>query len=1854
MKNKVLILFLFLGSAVNAQLIVNNTAKTPAQLVQNVLVGNGVVPTNIKFNRSSAQATAIRDQAAEFSTNFNATNLGLDAGILLTTGQATIANEPNNAGNRSLTTTTVTQGDVDLALLSGQAINNVSILEFDFVATGLVLNFDYVFASEEYPEWTASAFNDTFGFFLSGMGLAGPYSGGAINIALTPTTNTANNVVSIGNVNNGTANAGPCRNCTYYVSNGIGTTPGVNASIQYDGFTTPLRATAPLVCGETYHIKLAVANAGPGNDNIFDSAVFIKNFRIQPLELSVSGGLFGDTITLCYGQTAAINSGVTPSANILKWYQDGVLLPTEVNPDLPITQSGVYTFEEYTPSGCRLSVDDITIVYLPQITATQPLDLTLCTLLPAPYEFNIDQTSLMSSTLSTPSDYEIIYYNTNAGGEADYGLSNGVIPDADLASYFIPGTTATIWVRIHQFSTDCAIVKTFNLNVIPSPSGTISYAASPYCNNILTPQPITNTALTPGGTYSASPAGLIIDPATGAITPFGSTVDDYIVTYEIPATGDCALFTVDTPVSIEACTCTVTASSSLQTVCVNTPITAITYTSSTGATAGSVPIADLPPGVTGSFSGNTFTISGTPTVVGNYTFTVTCQTGITDTCTSVTTIEVKNQPDAGLGGSTIVCDSSTTPIDLYGLVAGEQTGGTWSRLTGTGGTLDTTNGTFTPALGATTSTFRYLITAALPCIDDSSDVTVTINPQPNAGTAGNTAICESDTTLIDLYSLIAGEQAGGTWTRLTGTGGLFNPAAGTFTAAVGATDSTFQYEILGTLPCVNSTSIATININPQPNAGVAGVPLVICDSSVAIINLFNLITGEQTGGTWTRLTGIGGTFDAINGTFTPATGATDSTFQYEILGTLPCVTSSSIATININAVPDAGTAVVGTTICDSDTTMIDLYGLINGEQTGGTWTQLTGTGGTFDPINGTFSPATGALTSTFRYTIFGVLPCVDDTADVTITIHAQPNAGVAGNDTICDSSTTMINLYGLISGEQTGGTWTRLTGTGGTFDAINGTFTPAVGATDSTFQYEIAGTSPCVNSSSVATIYIHAQPDAGTAAAPLLVCDNSNTAIDLFGLISGEQLGGVWTRVIGTGGIFDAIAGTFTPTPGAISSVFDYNIVGTFPCVDDNSQVSIAVIASPNAGNDGVTTVCDSSTAAINLYNLITGGQAGGTWTRLTGTGGIFNALLGTFTPAPGAITSTFRYTVNGVLPCPNDTSDVIININAQPNAGVNGAPIEVCENSTTAIDLYSLINGEQSGGTWTRLTGLGGIFDATNATFTPSLGATNSTFNYEISGTLPCVNSSSIATINVNAQPDAGVDGSTGICDSSTIAIDLYSLITAEQSGGTWARSTGSGGLFNSVLGTFTPLSGATSSTFTYSLIGTSPCSNDSSLATVNINAQPNAGLDGSTAICDSSSVLIDLYGLIAGEQTGGIWSRTSGTGGTFDAANGTFIPGVGATTSIFKYTLIGTSPCLDDDSLATVNINTQPNAGVDGAPQVVCESASTTVDLFALISGEQPGGTWARTSGTGGNFNASAGTFIPLAGSTSSTFTYTILGTAPCTNDSSLATVDILPMANILLTSGVSIQNLCINTSISPIQYTTNNAISASITSGGLPLGVNAIFSAGVLTISGTALETGTFNFVVSTLGGCSSASLSGSLVVKPEVELILTSAPITTFQSACMNTPITPIKYSVNNGATSATVTGLPTGISGVYNAGVFTISGSTATVGSFPYVVTTVGGCGTDTKNGTITINPNVTIALTSPIATVSQSICINEPIVPISYVVGNGATGASLISGTVPNGIQGTFNQITKVFTISGIAIESGVFTYVISTTGGCG
>jgi len=233
-----------------SQLIISTT-QTPDQLVQNVLVGTGVTVTNVTFN-SPAAALNI----GEF-INGGGTNIGLSKGIILASGDVNNANGPNDQGGAGNATNTGT--DIDLEnLIPGYTINDAAVLEFDFVPLADTIRFRYVFGSEEYPEFVSSSFNDVFGFFVDGPNPTGGFYVKE-NIALIPGTTLP---VTIDNVNNVTPSFPQ-----YYIDNTNG------ATIQYDGFTVVLTATVVVIPCQTYHLKLAIADAG---DQILDSGVFLE------------------------------------------------------------------------------------------------------------------------------------------------------------------------------------------------------------------------------------------------------------------------------------------------------------------------------------------------------------------------------------------------------------------------------------------------------------------------------------------------------------------------------------------------------------------------------------------------------------------------------------------------------------------------------------------------------------------------------------------------------------------------------------------------------------------------------------------------------------------------------------------------------------------------------------------------------------------------------------------------------------------------------------------------------------------------------------------------------------------------------------------------------------------------------------------------------------------------------------------------------------------------------------------------------------------------------------------------------------------------------------------------------------------------------------------------------------------------------------------------------------------------------------------------------------------------------------------------------------------------------------------
>ena len=220
-------------------------------------------------------------------------------------------------------------------------------------------------------------------------------------------------------------------------------------------------------------------------------------------------------------------------------------------------------------------------------------------------------------------------------------------------------------------------------------------------------------------------------------------------------------------------------------------------------------------------------------------------------------------------------------------------------------------------------------------------------------------------------------------------------------------------------------------------------------------------------------------------------------------------------------------------------------------------------------------------------------------------------------------------------------------------------------------------------------------------------------------------------------------------------------------------------------------------------------------------------------------------------------------------------------------------------------------------------------------------------------------------------------------------------------------------------------------------------------------------------------------------------------------------------------------------------------------------------------------------------------------------------------------SAPTLCISSLLTNITHTTTGAtgIDSTTTNYGLPAGVSASFANNTITISGTPTGSGSFNYSIPLTAGCGAvnATGTGTLTVTPLNTIVAGSN-----QTVCINSPITTITL-VTTGATGATITGLPAGVSASWANDTVTISGTPTVSGTFTYSVTTTGGCPPATTTGTITVTPLNTI-----VAGTNQTVCINSPITTITLAT-TGATGATITG--LPAGVSGSWANNTV--TISG-------------------
>jgi gliding motility-associated-like protein len=297
MKNILSLIALFSICHTYAQVTVNNNQNVD-WYIQNVLAGPGVSVTNVTFNGASGAAP--NEQVGQFTDATS--SIGLPQGLILGSGDVTMAAQPNLGGGSSIGGNTGVGSDPDLASITPNQIYDECIVEFDFVPVGDSISFSYVFASEEYDEFVCGTVNDAFGFFLSGTNPAGgAYV--AQNLALIPDPANPSiyttTPVSINTVNLGVSGSGTTTNCdnidpNWAAYNVFYAGSNVSTNYEYDGNTVTLTCRAAVVCNETYHIKLAI---GDGGDGGWDSGVFLEGGSFTSIGVDVTAGIAnGDTL----------------------------------------------------------------------------------------------------------------------------------------------------------------------------------------------------------------------------------------------------------------------------------------------------------------------------------------------------------------------------------------------------------------------------------------------------------------------------------------------------------------------------------------------------------------------------------------------------------------------------------------------------------------------------------------------------------------------------------------------------------------------------------------------------------------------------------------------------------------------------------------------------------------------------------------------------------------------------------------------------------------------------------------------------------------------------------------------------------------------------------------------------------------------------------------------------------------------------------------------------------------------------------------------------------------------------------------------------------------------------------------------------------------------------------------------------------------------------------------------------------------------------------------------------------------------------------------------------------------------
>ena len=271
-------------------------------------------------------------------------------------------------------------------------------------------------------------------------------------------------------------------------------------------------------------------------------------------------------------------------------------------------------------------------------------------------------------------------------------------------------------------------------------------------------------------------------------------------------------------------------------------------------------------------------------------------------------------------------------------------------------------------------------------------------------------------------------------------------------------------------------------------------------------------------------------------------------------------------------------------------------------------------------------------------------------------IVAEPpalNAGANNNINICENSST-FDLFPQLNGTpDVGGSWTESGNT------VSNMFNPSTYGTGTyTLTYTVSSSTTCSAAADV-TVIVNPLVDAGLNGSNT-VCEN-DPVFNLFNYLAGSpDVGGIWTDVNNI-----PVPNMFNPSiSGSGTFIYTYTVLGTLPCLDAQSTVTVVVNPQPVVTISGTTTIPLGMSIGIDF--TLTSGTA---------------PFIVVYDDGTGPITSpSFNSTTGTIIVTPNDTTTYTLvsvtdanNCTATANGSVTITVVVVSVNYT--VDSVTTIN---------------------------------------------------------------------------------------------------------------------------------------------------------------------------------------------------------------------------------------------------------------------------------------------------------------------------------------------------------------------------------------------------------------------------------------------------------------------------------------------------------------------------------------------------------------------------------------------------